>query len=161
MSSFTTFNPLAATIYDPVASKVLNGTYWRNLYDFRYYIGDLDSNQWVDVKAGILSDGASVPFPINALIPAWGSYSAAVLLHDRLCNTYTKTVLRDGVERQVAIDRKEIDAIFDEAMGVLNVESWRRTLIMMGINMYRLITNPSKPKITSKQKMLEDSYVPV
>lgn len=158
MSSFTQAHAFIA--YDGRASSVLGKAHWRNIQTFRYYIGDVGSDEWVDVLAGNLSDGASVPFPVTAFIPAWGSYSQNVLLHDHLCNTYEKTVRINGVETKVNITRAEIDAIFHESMCVSNVEKWRRDLIMAGINTYRVVTRPKRPKYDAMRVYLEKSFNP-
>lgn len=158
MSSFTRAN--AAITYDREASVILRKKHWRNLQVFRYYIGEVGSNEYVDVPVGILSDGATVPWPASILIPPWGSYSQCVLLHDYLCNTYEKTVVVKGVPTQVKITRAEIDEIFHEAMHVANVEVWRRELIMLGINTYRTIANPKGPKPNPVRVRLEQSFNP-
>lgn len=158
MSSFTRAN--ATIAFDREASLILEKNHWRNIAPFRYYIGEKDSNEWVDVPAGMLSDGATVPFPVNALIPAWGTYGQAVLLHDLLCNTYTKKVIIDGVVTPVRIDRAEIDRILGEAMVVLKVEAWRRVTIMAGVTSYRLLMHPTAPKRNPVRVRLEAAFDP-
>ncbi|MNE29082.1 hypothetical protein D3C81_467080 [compost metagenome] len=158
MSSFTRAN--ATIAFDREASLVLEKNHWRNIAPFRYYIGEKDSNEWIDVPAGILSDGATVPFPVNALIPAWGSYGQAVLLHDYLCNTYVKKTVVNGAIVVVKIDRAEIDRILSEAMQVLKVEEWRRLAIMTGVNGYRLLTRPSAPRRNPARIRLEANFDP-
>jgi len=155
MSSFTLFDSPSAMIYDKEASVALGKDYWRTAHAFRYYIGALGSARWVDVPAGFLSDGASVFFPVNTLIPAWGSYGQATVLHDYLCERYMCTRIRDGVVSVETIDRKEIDEIFDEAMKVLGVEKWRHKLIMAGVTAYRLATNPKRPIVNALKWELE------
>jgi hypothetical protein len=158
MSSFTKAH--AAITYDAQASAILGKDYWRNLGFFRFYIGAEGSKEWVDVEAGVLSDGATVPFPVNALIPAWGSYGQAVLLHDRLCNTYYKYVEVNGVVTKVDIDRAEIDSILAEAMEVLKVSPTKRATIMAGIHTYRIVTRPKQPVRRPERVRLEANYNP-
>lgn len=158
MSSFTRANAMIK--YDREASRLLKDEYYRNLQLFRYYIGKKDSNQWVDVPMGMLSDGASVPWPANILIPPWGSYSQAVLLHDHLCYTYEKTVLKNGVVTKVKIDRAEVDAILAEAMTVLQVEAWRAMLINAGVTLHRVFTKPTKPDRNPIRLKLEAEFDP-
>jgi hypothetical protein len=158
MSSFTKAH--ATIAFDREASLILEKNHWRNIAPFRYYIGEKDSNEWIDIPAGILSDGATVPFPVNALIPAWGSYGQAVLVHDYLCNTYVKKTVQNGEIVVVRIDRAEIDRIFNEAMHVLKVEEWRRLTIMAGITGYRLLTHPTAPKRNPVRVRLEASFDP-
>jgi hypothetical protein len=158
MSSFTKAN--AAISYDRQASKVLGKDFYRNLGTFRYYLGAEGSKEWIEVEAGVLSDGATVPFPVNALITAWGSYSQAVLLHDRLCNTYYKYVDVNGVVSKVTITRKEIDSILAEAMEVLQVPVAKRLAIMAGVHAYRIIKQPTKPVRNPERIRLEATYDP-
>lgn len=158
MSSFTKAH--AAIVYDLQASGLLGRDYWRNVGAFRYYIGAEGSDEWVDVPAGILSDGATVPFPVNALIPPWGSYAQNVILHDYLCNTYQKSVLRNGQVVQVAITRKEIDSILNESMKVTNVPGYIRIAIMTGVTGYRLVMRPSQPRRNPERVRLEALYDP-
>lgn len=161
MSSFTRFNNNMLVSYDSAASIKLKKNYWRIHKGFRYYIGHVDSDEWVDVKAGKLTDGATVPFPFNSLIPAWGSYGQAVALHDQLCDTYKITRLINGVEHQVSVNRKEIDDILFEALAVLKVETWRTNLIIAGVTGYRLVTNPTEPKINKRKFKLEEEWTPL
>lgn len=158
MSSFTKAH--AAIVYDIQASTILGRDYWRNLGAFRYYIGAEGSDEWVDVPAGILSDGATVPFPVNALIQPWGSYAQDVILHDFLCNTYQKSVLRDGKVVQVAITRKEIDDILNEAMKVTKVPDYIRIAIMAGVIGYRWVMRPNTPRRSPERVRLEATYDP-
>lgn len=158
MSSFTKAH--AAITYDAAASAILGKDHWRNLGFFRFYIGAEGSNAWVDVEAGVLSDGATVPFPVNALIPAWGSYAQAVLLHDRLCNTYYKWVMVDGVVSKVDIDRAEIDSILDEALTVLKVPTTKHIAIMAGVHAYRIVSRPKQPTRRPERVRLEATYDP-
>lgn len=160
MSEFTRFDNDMHISFDAAASKLLNKNHWRVQQGFRYYIGHLGSNVWVDVPAGKLTDGASVPFPVNALIPAWGSYGQAVALHDQLCDTYYVKEMVAGVVSTRWITRKEIDAILREAMEVLKVEVWRRETIMVGVNAYRILTRPTKPKISQLKLNLEANFKP-
>lgn len=158
MSSFTKAH--AAIVYDPTASKILGKDYWRNIGDYRYYIGEENSDEWVDVNAGVLSDGASVPFPVNALIPAWGAYSQCVLLHDVLCNTYYKWRMVDGVATKVAITRAEIDAILAESMKVVGVHPALRLAINSGVTAYRIVMRPKRPVRNPERVRLEATYDP-
>lgn len=158
MSTFTRFNANLATSYDRAASQLLRKDYWRVERPFRYYVGQVGSNTYVDVPAGKLSDGASVPFPVNALIPAWGEYGQCAVLHDTLCDSYCVTQVINGVPTQVAIDRKEIDRILLESMLILGVERWRVHAIMFGVDAYRITTRPKAPKIIPGKLELERSW---
>lgn len=160
MSSFTLFDGTTSVVYDKEASDALGKDYWRVTNGFRYYIGALDSSRWVDIPTGYLTDGASVFFPINAIIPAWGSYGQAVILHDYLCEHYLYTRIRDGIMSVEAIDRKEIDEILSDSMKILGVKKWQHFLIMAGVNLYRIIANPTRPSVDILKKNLERRKFP-
>lgn len=157
MSSFTRFTAALDRKYDQQASIALGKRYWR-IKGFRYYIGHEGSNKWVDVPDGFLSDGASVPFVMQWLLPAWGEYGQSAVLHDWLCEHMEITVRVDGVETKERIDRKEVDRILYESMRVLNVKAWRRVLIQGGVDGYRIVTNPTKPNVSPIKLQIEASY---
>lgn len=146
MSTFTRFSAEEQLRFNKAAS-VLNGMdLWDTLPGFRYGIGSKDSNEYVDVESGFLTDGATIPRFLWWLLPPIGEYSQACTLHDKLCSTYMITRIVNGIITQVPVTRKEIDAILDEALGVLEVTPWKHKTIMLGVNVYRLVKNPTKPK---------------
>lgn len=156
MSSFTQFTAEEQLRYCIGASDVLGKDYWEVVNGFRYWIGSIDSNRWVDIPAGYLTDGASIPRALWWILPPLGKYSAATTVHDMLCNTYYVMEMINGVETQVPVTRKEIDEILYEAMKVLQVEQWKQTSIELGVNFYRLVARPTKP---SESVKLASAYV--
>lgn len=156
MSSFTRFTAANGLEIDDRASRVLGKNYWRVTTAFRYYIGHKDSDRYVDVPLCFLTDGASVPFPFSLLIPAQGEYSQATTLHDYLCERYEITQVINGVATPVKIDRKEVDRIFYEAMRVLDVSAINRNVIQVGVDAYRVVARPTKPKIDKRKVELEN-----
>lgn len=156
MSTFTRFTAANGLDIDDRASKILGKNYWRVTTPFRYYIGHEGSDKYVDVPLCFLTDGASVPFPFSLLIPARGEYSQATTLHDYLCEHYEITQVINGVATQVKIDRKEVDRILYEAMRVLEVSAISRNVIQAGVDAYRIVTRPTKPKIDKRKVELEN-----
>lgn len=156
MSSFTRFTAESCLEIDDQASRILGKNYWRVTKAFRYYIGSEGSNRYVDVPTCFLTDGASVPVYLRWLIPALGEYSQATTLHDYLCEHYEITVVTNGVAAQVKIDRKEIDRILYEAMRVLEVHPINRNIIQVGVDAYRIVTRPTKPKVNKRKVELEN-----
>lgn len=155
MSTFTRFTAKEQLTYDEEASRILGKTYYRVVPGFRYYIGKEDSDKYVDIPTGFLTDGASVPFLFQVLIPTLGEYSQATTLHDFLCERYEITQVINGVPTQVKIDRAEIDRILYEAMRVLEVAAWRRNVIQVGVDAYRVFKRPTKPVVNPKKTELE------
>jgi len=146
MSTFTNFSGEEQLRYNRVLSKLSGVPLWDTLPGFRYYIGQKDSNQWVDVESGFVTDGATIPRFLWWLLPPIEEYTQCTSLHDKLCTTYTITQLVNGVEQQIPVTRKQIDAILEESMRVLGVTPWKRVFIMAGVNLNRLVRRPNKPK---------------
>jgi hypothetical protein len=154
MSTFTRFTGSLDTTYDREASLALHKDYWR-VKAFRYYIGSFDSDKWVDIPKGFLTDGASVPFLFTWLIPAWGEYGQATTLHDWLCENMYIIHRINGVETRVDIDRAEVDRILYEAMRVLEVKPWRRVTIQAGVDAYRIVRRPGRSAVSPLKVQFE------
>lgn len=146
MSDFTRFSAVESLGYDQAASRFYDKDYWKVAAGYRYYIGFEGSSRYVDVPTGFLTDGATVPRALWWLLPPLGEYSQATTLHDYLCRTYKVIEVINGVPTEVAVTRKEIDGILREAMEVLEVAAWKRFLINCGVEGYRAVVNPTKPK---------------
>jgi hypothetical protein len=70
----------------------------------------------VTVPVGFLSDGASIPRPFWSILPPWGWYSRAAVLHDYLC-----TMIEARTPHPEATTAHAADAIFLEAMAASGV----------------------------------------
>ena len=83
------------------------------------------SKRWcIEVRAGLKTDGASVPRIFwNIFPPVSGRYLEAAVIHDALYATKY-------------IPRKEADMIFLEAMGELGVAWWKRGLMYGGVRLF-------------------------
>lgn len=121
-TSFKRFSADAMLTYAPEESKILGKDHWRVMNPFRYYIDDKYSTRWVYVPEGYLTDGASVPRIFWNLVPPWGIYGQAAIVHDYLYEFLSITV--DGAP--VSITRRQADKIFLEAMKVLGVPAYLR-----------------------------------
>ena len=91
-----------------VVSPLADGKTWYLREDFGYDIGAEGSRDTVDVPVGFLTDFASVPRLLWWLLPRWGRYGNAAVIHDFLYAHQSR-------------QRREADRIFFEAMGVLRV----------------------------------------
>lgn len=154
MSSYTEFTAPLDVRYDTEASKILGADHWRVLKPFRFYLGKKDSERWVYVPAGYLTDGASVPQLFWNIIPPWGSYGQAAVVHDIVCEYLTITA--DGAPAPVT--RAECDRILLEAMEVLGVPSLKRKAIYGAVCAYRVVSATDKPSTTAKKRALEASW---
>ena len=114
MSSFT--QPLTVT-------KVGNRL-WEIDRSFRYYVGKEDSDFYIDIPKGFMTDFASVPRIFWIIFPPDGKYTQAAVVHDFL---YLKQHLDS---------RKEADDIFLEAMKVLEVPKFKRMAIYTAVRLF-------------------------
>jgi hypothetical protein len=125
MSAFT--GPLTLTQID------LDWKIWRIEQTLRYEVGALGSGDIVDVPAGFLTDGASVPRWLWWLLPTWGSYSRAAALHDFIIGK-----VETGAPLPNAPDRMTCDRIFWEATGVCGTPYFLRVLLYAGVRVRSL-----------------------
>lgn len=106
-----------------LVSPMADGRTWVIQKNFRYYVGDLDSEEIIRVPTGFQTDFASVPQPFWFIIPKWGKYGKAAVVHDYCYWEQSYT-------------RKRSDQIFREAMGVLEVSSWRKFLMYWAVRLF-------------------------
>jgi hypothetical protein len=97
-----------------VVSPLADGKTWVVLRPFGYDCGTEDSGDRIDVEIGFMTDFASVPRPLWILLPKWGKYGNAAVIHDWL------------YWAQSRLNRAEADAVFFEAMTVLTVSAWQK-----------------------------------
>lgn len=106
---------------------------WRVYESFTYWIGGLDSREYVHIGKGMETDFASIPRPLWALWPpSDGAHSRPAVVHDCLYKTGFVCV-DDGSVRWIT--RQEADAIFLDAMKVNGVRWISRRLIHRGVRL--------------------------
>jgi len=110
---------------EPLTVTKINGR-WRVARPFRYYIGELNSSDFIDIPEGFETDFASVPRGLWNIFPPDGEYTQAAVLHDYLYNQRKKH----------GRTRKECDQIFLEAMEVLGVPWWKRRLMYRAVRSF-------------------------
>lgn len=112
MSSFT--SPLRV-------SPNADGRTWTLTRKLEYRVGD--STELITVPKGYKTDLASIPRIFWSILPPFGKYTAASVLHDF---SYFKQ----------AYTRRRCDEIFLEAMKVLNVAWWKRRLLFRSVRIF-------------------------
>lgn len=112
---------MASSFTSPLVVEDLEGG-WRVVNAFNYAIGREGSAVCITVPAGFETDFASVPRIFWSIFPPTGKHGKAAVLHDYLYAT-------QQASRVVA------DAIFLEAMAVLNVPAWRRWTMYLGVRL--------------------------
>lgn len=162
MTSFTAFDGKNNIQYAFDASEILNKDFWRCVTGFRYYLDAEKRDEWVDIPAGYLTDGASVPKLFHNVVQPWGRHGPAVVVHDILCEylTVSKRVISDGVESVGVrrITRKECDQILLNAMKVLKVPKWRYTVMYWGVSLFRRAANVRDPSLSIIKLRLEKDW---
>jgi hypothetical protein len=99
-----------------VVSPYADGKTWYLRRTFAYDVGAEGSKKTIIVPQGFTTDFASIPRIFWAVLPRWGKYGNAAVIHDFLYY-------------QQKYHRKRADQIFLEAMGVLEVPPWQKYLI--------------------------------
>lgn len=84
-----------------------------------------DSHEYI-VPAGFKSDLASVPRIFWRILPPFGSYSTAAVIHDWLCVTK-------------AVSRREADEAFREAMIMTGVPLITRSIMYWAVRSYAVM----------------------
>ena len=108
---------------------------WRLGCPLRYEVGEIGSGRVIEVPTGFESDGTSIPRVLWALLPAWGKYSRAAVMHD-----FTARSLDQGEPHEHAPTYRTSDAIFHEALGVCGVNSPVRFLMWAAVRLWSLWT---------------------
>jgi hypothetical protein len=103
-------------------SPLADGKTWVTRKEFGYDIGKEGSGDSIDVPIGFMTDFASIPRPLWVLLPRWGKYGNAAVIHDYCYWEQGRS-------------RKEADMIFREAMEVLQVPAWKSSLIYYAVRL--------------------------
>lgn len=106
-----------------LVSPLDDGDTWVLMRDFGYEVGREGSADIVDVQLGFMTDFASVPWLFQGLIPKWGKYGNAAVIHDWLYWSQGRP-------------RKAADLVLLEAMEVMGVDSLRKYAIYYGVRAF-------------------------
>ena len=124
-----------------VEVQAISENRWRVLTAFEYRA----SNETYIVPAGEETDFASVPRIFVWLIPKYGRYTKAAILHDRLCR----------LSREGSFSRRDADGIFRQAMRTLDVAFLRRWIMWAAVRWGALFTPEGR------QDWLKDAWIVV
>lgn len=106
-----------------VVSPLADGKTWVIVRDFGYDVGAEGSGDHIDVAIGFQTDFATIPRPFWVILPKWGRYGNATVIHDWLYWVQTRA-------------RREADVILLEAMGVLDVTSLVKYPIYWAVRLF-------------------------
>ena len=131
-----------------LVSPLGDGRTWVIKREFGYDIGAEGSGNSVEVPVGFMTDFASVPRPFWIFIPQWGKYGNAAVIHDYLYYDQARP-------------RKDADAIFYEAMGVLAVPAVTKHLMYRAVKYFGIFAwNGNKKRKTQKiSKLAQDRII--
>ena len=106
-----------------IVSPLSDGSTWVLMRVFGYDVGAEDSGDHIDISIGFQTDFASIPRPFWVILPKWGKYGNAAVVHDWLYWTQERP-------------RRASDEILLEAMGVLGVGSVTRYAIFWAVRAF-------------------------
>jgi hypothetical protein len=143
---------------EPLSITYIGGGLYQVDKGFRYYVGAENSDDYVDVPIGFITDFASVPDILDRIILRDGDYNQAAVVHDFLY--YLHRVLRDRYTKDFKLDafmanypldtvknrdRNEVDKIFYDAMTLLDslpeyhIPWWKRQIMYRFVHMFSWI----------------------
>lgn len=110
---------------------------WKVMERFNYNIDTADSVNAVEVPVGFITDFASIPRILWNILPPWGKYGKAAVIHDYMYTEHKHSVFSaEGVESFVQIERKQADGIFLQAMEVLGVNKITRYAMYYAVRVF-------------------------
>lgn len=154
--AFEKFNAPLDVQYDEAASKALGYDAWRVTKAFRFNVGSEGADTFVNVPAGYLTDGASVPRIFWDILPPWGVYGQAAVVHDILCETLSVT--KGGLA--TPITRAKCDSIFKEAMIAAGTPVWKRNVMYIAVRVFSKLFRDNNPMPDAKKASLEALWNP-
>lgn len=127
-----------------LVSPLPDGKTWIIRSDFGYDIGEEGSKEAINVPIGFMTDFASVPRILWGVIPRWGKYGNAAVVHDYMY-------------WQQAYPRKRADQIFLEGMKVLGVSKIVYRTIYYSVRFFGTLAwwNNARRKKNNLQKILK------
>lgn len=143
--------------YSKLAFEELGKHYWVVKKAFSM---DLGIDRRVYIPKGYLSDGASVPGVFQRLIPPWGKYSQAAVMHDWLCEYLL--IWDDNLEDWISISRSDCDALFNTGMRILRVKKSLRVVMFNAVRAYghlaSIVYKSYDPKKAEVERRLLEHY---
>jgi len=106
-----------------VVSPLADGKTWVTRKEFGYDIGEEGSGDSIDVPIGFMTDFASIPRPLWVILPRWGKYGNAAVIHDYCYWDQSRS-------------RQESDRIFHEAMEVLKVPKCKIRIMYYAVRLF-------------------------
>jgi hypothetical protein len=122
-------------IHEDVVVRRVDTDNWQTVCEIEY----LGRDQRFKIPAGFVTDFASVPRIVTWLVPKYGIYTLAVILHDWLCE-----LLKAG---ESPVSSRDADGILRRIMreqGVLFLQRW---LMWTGVRWGALVQRHRRPGV--------------
>lgn len=131
MSAFT--KPFTKPLIVRYVGEQNKKAIWEIQESFVYYIGSPNSEEYIEVPVGFITDFASIPKSLWNIFPPSGKYIKASVIHDYLTNNKGKVKIK---EKERYFSKKEVDDIFYEAMGVLGVSYIVKKMVYFSVRLF-------------------------
>lgn len=148
---------LYSVAYSRDFSAALGKAHWITNENYVYYLGEKYSNEWVVVPRGYGTDGATVPEAFQGILHVFGKHGSAVILHDWLCEygyVWHRNPMTGAITKRM-LTREEIDGIFIEALGVIDMPKDTITWVRIGFAAHRAVARPKVPNLDVVKQKLE------
>jgi len=109
-----------------------DGRRWKLCREFTYHIGSKNSQDYIHVPAGFITDFASVPWIFRMIIPKRGKYGKAAVVHDYLYQYHKQVHMLSGV----IYTREQADQIFYQAMIVSGTKKWKAKVMYLAVRWF-------------------------
>ena len=139
MSTFT--KPFTKPLIVRYVGEENKKAIWEIQESFVYYIGSLDSEDYIEVPAGFQTDFATIPKALWSIFPPSGKYVKAAVIHDYLTSNKGQVKIS---EKERFFSKKEVDDIFYEAMGVLGVSYFVKKMVYLSVRVFGNTTGYKK-----------------
>jgi hypothetical protein len=106
-----------------LVSPLADGKTWVLMREFGYDVGTEGSNDRINVPLGFQTDFASIPRPFWSILPKWGKYGNAAVIHDWLYWSQDRA-------------RRAADGVLLEGMVVLGVSVVVRSMIYWAVRSF-------------------------
>ena len=103
--------------------KPIGHNRWELVEGFIYHIGSYPSENIIEVPPGFITDFASIPRIFWNILPPYGKYGKAAVIHDFCYAT-------------AAYEREACDIIFLEGMKVLGVSYCKRQTMYIAVSLF-------------------------
>lgn len=149
--NFKHFDSSLGIEYSYYAKDKLGTDFWIVKKEFVYKTDD----GYVNIPKGYLTDGASVPRIFWNIIPPWGDYGQACVLHDYLCEY--PYIYKDN--EKITLTRHQVNKILYNSMRELGVSVIKSNTIYYAVEAYRLVwkdfAKSNHKKVMVEQELLD------